>query len=107
MMEQVRKSFIQLLDSAKWMNSSLKGSLRKKARTITPCIGFAPWMSPNGSEFDRHTFQEHLNNHFAGVTTHKIRQQIAPATCRSKLISRDCDNFRVYLLVCVKFDVCS
>ncbi|OXA51353.1 Neprilysin [Folsomia candida] len=67
MMEQVRKSFIQLLDSAKWMNSSLKGSLRKKARTITPCIGFAPWMSPNGSEFDRHTFQEHLNNHFAGL----------------------------------------
>ncbi len=67
MLERIRTSFITLLDNSSMLSPSVKNLLRKKSRTITSCIGFPPWMAPNGSEYDKQTFKQHLDTHFAGV----------------------------------------
>lgn len=66
-MRQVRTSFLSLLNSIPWMNATIKDTLKKKARGISACIGFAPWMSPNGNQFDKDTYQQHLKKHFKGL----------------------------------------
>jgi len=74
LVEDIRKSFLSLLDEVKWMNSTLKNNLKRKASTsIKSCVGFAPWMLPNSTST---MYEEKLKEYYKEVTIDELLNEL-------------------------------